>query len=119
MVFKNRVLRRISGPKRDNMVGDEELHNLYFLPNIITMIKSRRMGWTCHVAGMGKGGMHIGYRWEGQKERDNYEDQDVGGWTILKWILETGWGGTDWIDMAQDRDQWRALVNMVMNPWVP
>jgi hypothetical protein len=34
-------------------------------------------------------------------------------------IRETGWGGMDWIDLAQDRDQWRALVNMVMNLWVP
>jgi hypothetical protein len=38
---------------------------------------------------------------------------------ILKWILERGWNGMDWIDLAQDRDQWRALVNMVMNLWVP
>jgi hypothetical protein len=39
---------------------------------------------------------------------------------ILKEILrETGWGGTDWIDLAQDKDQWRALVNMVMNLQVP
>jgi hypothetical protein len=48
--------------------------------------------------------MHIGYWWVNQKERDHWGDQDVGGWTILKWIL-------DWIAMAQDRDQWRALVN--------
>jgi hypothetical protein len=43
------------------------------------------------------------------------EDQDVGGWRILKWILEIGWDGVDWIELAQDRDQWRALVNTVMN----
>jgi hypothetical protein len=47
--------------------------------------------------------MHIGYWWESQKERDHWEDQDVGGWTILKWILER-WDGMDWIDLAQDRD---------------
>jgi hypothetical protein len=41
------------------------------------------------------------------------EDKDVGGWTILKWIL-IGWDGMDWIDLAQDRDHWRALVNTVM-----
>jgi hypothetical protein len=35
-----------------------------------------------------RGGMHIGYWWESQKERDHFEDQDVDGWTILKWILE-------------------------------
>jgi hypothetical protein len=55
-----------------------------------------------------------------QKEGDHGEDQDVGGWTILKWILDRmGWYGLDWIDLAQDRDQWRALVNAVMNLRVP
>jgi hypothetical protein len=89
-VFENRVLRRIFGPKRDEVTGgwrklhDEELHNLYSSPNIIIMIKSRRMRWAGHVARMGRRGMHIGYWWESQKERDNYEDQDVVGWTILK-----------------------------------
>jgi hypothetical protein len=58
--------------------------------------------------------MHIGYWWESQKERDHYEDQDIGGWITLKWILE-GWDGMEWINLAQDRDQWSALVNMVMN----
>jgi hypothetical protein len=45
------------------------------------------------------------------------EDQDVGGWTILKWILDGM--GMDWIDLAQDRNQWRVLVNTVMNLRVP
>jgi hypothetical protein len=49
--------------------------------------------------------MHVRYWWESQKEREHWEGQDVGGWTILKW------NGVDWIDMAQDTDQWRALVN--------
>jgi hypothetical protein len=52
------------------------------------MIKSRRMRWAEHVARMVRTGMHIGYWWETQKERDHEEDQDVGGWIILKWILE-------------------------------
>jgi hypothetical protein len=59
-VFENRVLRRIFGPKRDEVTGgwrklhDEELHNLYGSPSIIRMIKSRRMRWTGHVARMGE-----------------------------------------------------------------
>jgi hypothetical protein len=61
---------------------------------------------------------HIGYWRESQKERDHWEDQDVGGWTILKWILER-WDGVDWMDMAQEIDQWRALVNTVLNLRVP
>jgi hypothetical protein len=57
-VFENRVLRRIFGPKRGEVTGDwkkpynEELHNLYSLPDIIRMIKSRRMTWVGHVAQM-------------------------------------------------------------------
>jgi hypothetical protein len=43
----------------------------------------------------------------------------IGGCTILKWISEIGCNGVDWIDLTQDRDQWRALVNAVMNLWVP
>jgi hypothetical protein len=59
-VFENRVLRRILGPKRDKVTGDwrklhnEELHNLYSLPNIIRMMKSRRMRWAGHIARMGE-----------------------------------------------------------------
>jgi hypothetical protein len=64
-VFENRVLRRIFGPKRDEVTGywkklhNEELHNVYFSPKIIRVIKSRRMRWAGHVARMGKRGMHI------------------------------------------------------------
>jgi hypothetical protein len=46
---------------------------------------------------MRRRGMRIEYWWESQKERDDWEDQDVVGWTMLKWILEKGWGGMDWI----------------------
>jgi hypothetical protein len=75
-VFENRVLRRIFGPKRDEVTGDgrklhnEELHNLYSSPNIIRMIKSRRMRWAGHVARIRRREMHVGYRWGSQKERD-------------------------------------------------
>jgi hypothetical protein len=58
---------------------NEELHNLYSSSSIVRMIKSKRMRWAWHVARMGRTGMHIGYWWESQKERDHYEDQDVGG----------------------------------------
>jgi hypothetical protein len=91
-VFENGVLRRIFGPKTDEVTGDwrklhtEKLHNSW--PSIIRMIKSRRMRWAGHVARMGRMDMHIGYRWEIQKERDHWEDQDVVEWIILKWILE-------------------------------
>jgi hypothetical protein len=67
------MLRRIFGPKGDRMVEgwskmhNEELHNLYSSPNIIRIIKSKCMGWTGHVAHMGKSGMHIGFWWESQK----------------------------------------------------
>jgi hypothetical protein len=62
--------------------------------------------------------MHIGYLWENQKEIGHWEDRDVGGWTIMD-LKEIGWDGVDWIDMAQDMDQWRAVVNMVLNLQVP
>jgi hypothetical protein len=66
-VFENKVLRRIFGPKRDEVTGDwiklhnEELHNLYSSPSLIRMIKSRRMRWAGHIAQMGRIGMHVGY----------------------------------------------------------
>jgi hypothetical protein len=54
---------------------------------------------------MGRGGIHIEYWWESRKERYHWEDKDVGGWTILKWILEKQDGsGMGWIGLAQDRD---------------
>jgi hypothetical protein len=85
-VFENRVLRRIFGPKKDEVTGlhNDERHNLYSSPNIIRMIKSRRLRLAGHVARMGRRGMHIGYWWDIQKERDHWEAQDVRGWTILK-----------------------------------
>jgi hypothetical protein len=76
-VFENRVLRRIFGPKRDEVTGDwrklhnEELPNLYSLSNIIRMIKSRRMRYTGHLARMGEKRNAIGYWRESQKERDH------------------------------------------------
>jgi hypothetical protein len=70
-------LRRIFGPKRDEVTGDwrklhnEELHDLYSSPSIIRIIKSLRMTWAGHVARMGGRGTLIDYWWESQKERDH------------------------------------------------
>jgi hypothetical protein len=72
-VSENRVLRRIFGPKRDEVIGgwrklhNEEFDNLYSLPSVIRIIKSRRMRW----ARMGRRGMHIGFSCESRKERDH------------------------------------------------
>jgi hypothetical protein len=64
--------------------------------------------------------MHIGFWSERHEQREHKEDLDVGGRTIIKWILrDVGWDGMDMIDLAQNRDQWRALVNTVMNFRIP
>jgi hypothetical protein len=86
---------RICGLKRDEVtrgwrkLHNEEFNKLYSSPSIIRMIKSMRMRWAGHAARMGRRGIHIGYWWENQKERHHWEDQDVGGWIILKLILES------------------------------
>jgi hypothetical protein len=59
--------------------------------------------------------MHIGYWWESQEVRPRRRWVD----NIKMDLREIGWDGVDWIDLAQDRDQWRALVNTVMNLRVP
>jgi hypothetical protein len=69
-------------------VHNEEFHNLYSSPSVIRRIKSNRMRWAGRVARIGEKGMRIGYLWESQKDSDHWEDQDVGGWPMLKWILE-------------------------------
>jgi hypothetical protein len=66
-VFENRVLKKIFGPKKDEVTGvwrelhNEELHNLYFSANIIRMSKSRRMRWAGHVPRIGRRGLLVGY----------------------------------------------------------
>jgi hypothetical protein len=125
-VFENRVLRRIFGPKWDEATGDwrrlhnEELNDLYSSPNIIRVIKSTRLRWAGHVARMGeeRGAYRILVgRPEGRRPlgrtRRRWEDN------IKMDIREVGWEDMNWIEMAQDRDRWRALVNAVMNLRVP
>jgi hypothetical protein len=93
-VFENRVLRRIFGPKRDEVTGEwrklhsEELHDLYSSPDIIMQIKSRRMRWAGHVARMGEGRNVYRVWWESPKEKDHLKDQSVDGRMGSKWILE-------------------------------
>jgi hypothetical protein len=124
-VFENRVLRRIFGPKREEdgswkKLHNDELHRLYSSPNIVRVIKSRRMRWVGHVARTGEGrGVYsvlVG-RPEGKRPlgrpRHRWEDN------IKIDLRETGIDGANWIRLAQDRVQWRAFVNTVMNLLVP
>jgi hypothetical protein len=124
-VFEKRVLRRIFGPKRNEVIGGrrklriEELHNLYSSSRIIRMIRSKRMTLTEHVARMGRIGMHIGFCWESQKVRPLEIHSCRWEGNIKMDIKETGYGGVDWIDLNQARGQWKAPVNTVMNLRVP
>jgi hypothetical protein len=98
----------------------EELHNLYSSRNIIRMIKSRRMRWVGHIARMEETSnayMILMGKPEGKRplgrQRCRWMDN------IKMDLREVGWNGMDWIELAQVRDQWKALVNTVMNLRVP
>ena len=101
---ENRVLRRIFGPKRDEVTGEwrklhnEELSDLYSLPNIVQVVKSRKVRWAGHVAQMGGGEMCTGFRWGNLRERDHWGDPDGDGRIILRWIFRKWEGvvGTGW-----------------------
>jgi len=121
-VFENMVLRRIFGPRRDEVTGEwrrlrnEELNDLYSSPNIVRVIKSRRMRWVGHVARMGE-------------ERGVYrvfvgkpEGRRPLGIPRCRWVAnirmdlqEVECGYMDWIGLAKDRDRWRTLVSAAMN----
>jgi hypothetical protein len=110
-VFENSVLRRIFGLKIDEVMGglrklhNEELHNLYSLPVIIRMIMSRRVRWTGHVARMGEK-RNIYSILVGKPEARRQLGRPRCRWMndIKMDLREIGWGGMDWIDLAQNRD---------------
>jgi hypothetical protein len=64
----------------------------------------------------GKREVHTGFRWGDLREGDHLGDPGVRGRIILKWIFKKWDGGMYWIELFQDRDRWRAVVNAVMNP---
>ncbi|KAJ4444137.1 hypothetical protein ANN_05926 [Periplaneta americana] len=121
-VFENKVLRKISGAKRDEVTGEwrklhnTELHALYSSPDIIRNIKSRRLRWAGHVARMGESrnayrvlvGRPEGKRPLGRPRR-RWEDN------IKMDLREVGYDDRDWINLAQYRDRWRAYVRAAMN----
>jgi hypothetical protein len=120
------VLRRIFGPKRDEVTGEwrklhnEELKGLYSSSDIVRVIKSRRMRWAGHVTLMGEGrGVYrllVGKpEWKRPlgRPRRRWEDN------IWMDIQEVGLGYVDWIGLTQDRVRWRTLVSAVMNIRVP
>jgi len=121
-VFESKVLRRIFGPRRDEVTGEwrrlhnEELNDLYSSPNIVRVIKSRRIRWAGHVARMGEErGVYrvlVG-KPEGKRPLERPRRRWVH--NIRMDLQEVGCRYVDWIGLAQDRDRWRTLVSAVMN----
>jgi len=122
IVFENLVLRRIFGPRRDEVTGEwrrlhnEELNESYSSPNIVQGVKSRRMRWAGHVAHMGEErGVYrvlVG-KLEGRRPLGRPRHRWVG--NIRLDLQGEGCGYMDWIGLTQDRDRWWRLVSAVMN----
>ena len=125
-LFENMVLRRTFGPRTDEVTGEwrrlhnEELNDLYSSPNIVRVIKSRRMRCAGHVAPMGEErGVYsvlVG-KPEGRRPLGRPRHRWVD--SIRMDLQEVGCGYMDWIGLAQDRDRWRTLESAVMNLRVP
>jgi hypothetical protein len=122
-VSENKILRRIFGPKRDEVTGgwrklhNEELNNLYSSPSIIRMMKDE-MGRACSTNGENRNAYRILLgRPEGKRPLGRSKCTWVD--NIKMGHREIEWDGMDWIYLAQNRDQRRALVNTVMYLLVP
>jgi hypothetical protein len=120
------VLRRTFGPWRDEVTREwrklhnEELQDLYSSPSIIRIMKSKRMRWAGHVAQMVE--KRSPYRLlVGKPEEKRSLGRPRRWWVdnIRMDLVEVGWGDVDWIGLAQDRNRWRAFVNLVLNLGVP
>ena len=125
-VFQNMVLRRIFGPRRDEVTGEwrrlhnEELKDLYSSPNIVRVIKLRRKKWAGHVARMSE--ERVVYRVlvgrpEGRRQLRRPRRRRLD--NIWMDLQELGCGYMDWIGLTQDKDSWRTLLSAVMNLRVP
>jgi hypothetical protein len=121
-VFENRVLRRIFGPKRDEVKGEwnklhnKELRDLYSSPSIIRIMRSRRMRWAGHAARMGEK-RNVYRLLVGKPEEKRPLGRPKHRWVdnIAMDLGEVGCGDVDWIGLAKDRNRWRTLVNSVLN----
>ena len=120
------MLRRIFGPKRYGVTGEwrklhnEELNDLYSSPNIVRVIKSRRIRWAGHVARMEEGrGVHKVLVGKPEGKRPLGRPRRRGEDNIKMDLEEVGKGCGNWMELAKVRDSWRALVSTVMNFRVP
>ena len=126
LCFIFRKLRRVFGPKMDKVTREwrnlhnEELRDLYSLPSIVQVVKSRRMRWVGHVARMGEErGVHRVLVGKPEGKRPLGRPRRRWEYTIKMDLQEMAGGCGDWVELAQDRGRWRALVSTVMNLRVP